>query len=271
MSSTILEQQFVWHFHNTLKETHNDFDDGPSRSFFLSLGFCYPVGAGMSARHFVVGFAVRVGAALLVTAGARSTLEVVAKSASLQIGLDVCNFLGLPAIVDSLCPLPCFDAKEEENGFNEDNAPFPANTRVFEHNCVEPRDVDDREHGNETRNNSPEQELIAPDVNHPLRKVTLALGLHAEEGSAHIDHFPGEEECKPSQARESGGTGTKDHLTLSRVLIVAVVAKIIRAITKAIEDKDEGRKAEGGHPDTVHDHVDQKFGCEDTLLQLLSC
>ena len=100
-------------------------------------------------------------------------------------------------------------------------------------------------------------------------KVSLALRLHAEEGSTHIDHFPSEEKCKPSQARKSGGAGTEDHLALRRELVVAVFSKIIGAVTKAVEDNDEGGQAEGRHPDTVDNHVDQKLWRKDTLLQLV--
>lgn len=131
-------------------------DDEPSRFFLMSLRSLFAVGAGTTAPLFVVGFAVYVGAALFIAAGGRTTLEVMAKGASLQVGLDVCDLLGLAAVVDSLGPLPRFDTNEEENGFDEDDAPFPADTRVLEDNCVEHGDVDDREHGDKASHNSPE-------------------------------------------------------------------------------------------------------------------
>lgn len=138
---------------------------------------------------------------------------------------------------------------------------------MLEDNRVDHRDVDEGEHGDEASHNSPEEELVAPDVNHPLSKILLGLGLHAEEGAAQVDHFPGEEEGEPGEAGESGGAGAEDNLA-AFVVLIAAFANIGGAVAEAVEDEDEGGEAEGGHPEAVDDHVDEEFGGEDTLFEL---
>lgn len=138
---------------------------------------------------------------------------------------------------------------------------------MLEDNRVDDRDVDEGEHGDEASDNSPEEELVAPDVNHPLSEVLLGLGLHAEEGAAQVDHFPGEEEGEPGQTGKSGGAGAEDDFA-AFVVLVAAVANVGGAVAEAVEDEDEGGEAEGGHPEAIDDHVDEEFGGEDTLFEL---
>lgn len=52
---------------------------------------------------------------------------------------------------------------------------------MLKHNRIQHGYVKDRKHGNPPRHNRPEEELVSPDVVHPLREVFLGLGLHAEE------------------------------------------------------------------------------------------
>ena len=61
---------------------------------------------------------------------------------------------------------------------------------------------------------------------HPLGEVLLGAGLHAEEAATHINHLPGEEEGKPSQADKGRRAGSKDGFTFVFVLVVAVSSKV---------------------------------------------
>jgi len=81
---------------------------------------------------------------------------------------------------------------------------------MLEDDVVDDRDVESREDSNEASHDGPEQELVAPDIVHPLGEVLRRLGLHAEERAAHVDHLPGEEESEPRQAHEGRGAGAED-------------------------------------------------------------
>jgi hypothetical protein len=91
--------------------------------------------------------------------------------------------------------------------------------------------------------------------------------LHAEEGTSHIHHFPGEEQGKPGQARESRGTRPEHRLTRLAKRLVAVAAELAVAETK--DDEGEGSKAESRDPEAIHDHVNEEFVREDTFLERL--
>lgn len=98
---------------------------------------------------------------------------------------------------DALSPFPSLNAHEEKDSFDEDDAPFPRDAGMFEDDLVDDGDIQDREGRDEAGHDGPEEERVTPDIVHPLREVALGFGLHAEEGAAHVDHFPGEEEGEP--------------------------------------------------------------------------
>ena len=60
-------------------------------------------------------------------------------------------------------------------------SPLPADTSVLEDNSIQCGNVKNREDGDESSNDSPEQELIPPNIVDPLREISLGAGLHAEE------------------------------------------------------------------------------------------
>lgn len=91
---------------------------------------------------------------------------------------------------DTLSPFPGFNTQEEQNRLDNNNSPFPGDSRVLEHHIVDNGDIKDRNHGNKAGENRPEEELVTPDIICPLREVLLGLGLHAEERAAHVHHFP---------------------------------------------------------------------------------
>lgn len=111
---------------------------------------------------------------------------------------------------DALAPLPRFNTKEEERGLDEDNAPFPADSGVFEDDMVDDGDIEQGEDGDEPGHDGPEEELVAPHVVHPLGEVFLGAGLHAEEAETHVNHFPREEKGEPGEADEGRGAGAED-------------------------------------------------------------
>ena len=92
---------------------------------------------------------------------------------------------------DSLGPFPGFNAHEEQDDLDGHDCPFPGDGLVLEDDVVQHGNVEDGEHGDPSRHDGPEEELIAPYIVHPLGEVFLGFGLHAEERPAHIDHFPG--------------------------------------------------------------------------------
>lgn len=61
---------------------------------------------------------------------------------------------------------------------------------------------------------------------HPLGEVSLGTGLHAEETAAHINHLPGEEEGKPSQADKGRRTCSEYGATFFFELVVAMGAEV---------------------------------------------
>lgn len=208
-------------------------------------------------------------AALVTAVVARATLEVVTKDTLFNVHvLATTALLGRTAAKeDTLSPLPGFNTEEEEEGLDEDDGPLPADGCVLEDNVVETGNVDQREHGDETSNDGPEEERVAPNVVHPLSEVALAARLHAEERTTHVDHLPGEEEGEPGKAGKGGSTSAENNLA-TLTAFVASFANVGLTISKAVQDKNERSKAKGSHPQTVDHHVDHEFGSKDTLLEL---
>lgn len=106
-------------------------------------------------------------------------------------------FARLSAVEETFAPLPRLNPRKEQPGSDEHNAPFPTNAFVFEDLGIDDRDIEHGKERHKTEHNSPEKELVAPDIVCPLRKVLLRVGLHAEQGSSLINHLPSQEEGKP--------------------------------------------------------------------------
>lgn len=67
---------------------------------------------------------------------------------------------------------------------------------MFENDTVDDRNVECRKDDHESSNDSLEEELNVLDIMYLLRKVLLTVGLHAEEGAAHINQLPSQESAK---------------------------------------------------------------------------
>lgn len=199
-------------------------------------------------------------------AGVRS--HVLAESPLLEIHILPVSALGLASLAteeDTLDELPSFDTTEEEAGGDEDNGPLPGNTLVLEDGVADDGDVLDREESNDTEDNGPEEELVAPDVVHPLSEVELGAGLHAEERSSLVNHLPGQEEGEPGKTSKGGGTSLEHSLTAVAVSVVAFGTEV--TIAKGVHAEDESAQAKGGDPDTIDGRVDNKFQGENTSLE----
>lgn len=194
--------------------------------------------------------------------------EILAESALLKIHvlpLDTLVLAGLTAEVHSLGELPGLDAAEEEAGGDEDDGPLPGDSLVLEDSVADDGDVLDGEEGDEAEHDGPEEELVAPDIVHPLGEVELGAGLHAEERSSLVNHLPGEEEGKPGETSKGGSTGLEDGLTAVAVVVVTVLTEL--TVTESIQAKDESAKAESSDPETVDTHIDDELERENTSLE----
>lgn len=96
-----------------------------------------------------------------------------------------------PPKINPLTPFPRLDTREEQDRLDDNNNPLPRDTDMSEDSIVQDGDVECGEDSDETRDDRPEQELVAPDIDGPLREILCGFGLHAEEGAAHVDHLPG--------------------------------------------------------------------------------
>lgn len=191
---------------------------------------------------------------------------VVAEDTTLEIRVGAMLLVRLATEVDALGPLPSLDTGEEQNGAHENDAPLPGDGSMLEHLSVEDGNVGEREDGHEADDDGEEQELVAPGIPEPLSKVLLALGLHAEEGASHVDHFPGEKEREPGECGETGSAGAVHGVAAVGIIVVAVHAKV--TVAPAEHDEQEGRKAKGGGPETVDEHVEHELPGEDANLHL---
>ncbi|CAF3572987.1 unnamed protein product [Fusarium graminearum] len=194
--------------------------------------------------------------------------EVLAESALLEVHILPVGALGLGGLVtevDTLGKLPCLDTTKEQSGSDKDNGPLPSNTLVLKDGVTDDGNVLDREESDNTEDNGPEEELVAPDVVHPLGKVELGLGLHAEERSSLVNHLPGKEEREPGKTGKSGSTGLEDGLTAVAVSVVAVLTEL--TIAKGVHAEDEGAETKSGDPDTIDGHVNDKLERENTSLE----
>jgi hypothetical protein len=199
----------------------------------------------------------------------RSGAVVATKDTVLDVhvlGVDLAGLLAsLAAEIDPLTPLPGLRAQEEQACRNEHDSPFPGNWCVLEDHRVQSRNINEREECDEAGENSPKEELVAPNIDSPLCEIAIRVGLHAEEGSTHINHFPCEEQCKPCQACECCSSGTKDQFARLAIGFVASGSQV--PVAKAVDDQDEARKTQQCDPEAIHDHVDDEFHGEDAGLE----
>lgn len=145
--------------------------------------------------------------------------------------------------VNPLAPLPTLNTKEEQHSLDQDHTPLPGDTAVFEDFLVDDRNVQDGESEYETGHDSEEQELVAPDIVHPLCEVALGVGLHLEEAAAEVHHLPREEEREPSHACECCGASAENGVTsvgFVRVVVLGVAARGEVSIAPAEHDQCEG-------------------------------
>ncbi len=95
--------------------------------------------------------------------------------------------------ISTLAPLPELNTSKEKHRLDEHNTPLPRNSRMLKDAVVDDGDINDGEGKYEASHNTPEQELVVPNIVHPLGEVTLRMGLHPEEAASQVHHLPGEE------------------------------------------------------------------------------
>lgn len=114
---------------------------------------------------------------------------------------------------------------------------------MLEDTVVDDRDIQDGEGKNETSHDAKEEDLVTPDIMHPLGEAALGVRLHLEEAAAEVHHLPGEEESEPGHARKCCSSGAKDRVAsvgLVGVIILCVAARGEVSIAPAEHDKCEG-------------------------------
>lgn len=73
-----------------------------------------------------------------------------------------------PTEVDPLCELPDFNASEEQHRRNDNDCPLPSNHLMLENHSVDHRNIESREDSDETKDDSPEEELVAAYIVDPV-------------------------------------------------------------------------------------------------------
>ena len=172
-----------------------------------------------------------------------------------------------PPEENPLGKLPRLHAREKQTRADKHNPPLPRYPLVFKHSLVDDGDIKQGEEGDEADHDGPEEELVAPDVVHPLRQVELGAGLHAEKRAAHVNHFPRQEQREPRQTRKRRGAGAKDNVARVVVRVVAILTEL--AAAEAKHDQRKGRQTQRSDPQPVHDHVDEELHCENSRLERL--
>lgn len=204
---------------------------------------------------------------LVVLVSADSGAEVALENAGLEINRAPPASSGILLLeVLALAKLPSLDADKEQECGDENHSPLPADARVPEHDGVDDGDVQDGEDGDECAHDGEEQELVAPHVVEPLGEVLVGARLHHEEGAAHVNHLPREEDGEPGETGECGGTSAEHSVAAGVVALVTSGTQV--AVAKAEHDDREGGETECGDPESVEDHVDHDFDGENTTLEL---
>lgn len=164
-------------------------------------------------------------------------------------------------------PFPGLDAAEEQEGLDDDDRPLPGDPGVLEDVVVDDGAVEDEEDGHVAEHDGVEEELVAPDVVHPLREVLLRLGLHAEEGAAEVDQLPGEEEREPCHRDECRGPRSEYRVASLGIRVITVFTHV--AVAEAECNQGEGGQTQCRHPEAVDQHIDDEFVGENAAFEVL--
>lgn len=130
--------------------------------------------------------------------------------------------------------LPCLNSSEEQKCRNDNDCPLPGDHLMLEHHTIDNRDVQCREDSNESKDDRPEEELVATNIVNPIQQsvcvrrlqhfndiplseVLLAARLHPEKASSHVNQLPCKEQCEPSKTRKACRPGPKHCITIGGV------------------------------------------------------
>ena len=103
----------------------------------------------------------------------------------------------------------------------------------------------------------PEQHLVPPQVLHPLRVRRFRARVHPEQTPAHVDHFPREQQARPTYGGEARRAGAEHGL--APVARVVATPRPEVATAEAPDDEHEGRETDATDDGAVCDHVDDEF------------
>lgn len=137
---------------------------------------------------------------------------------------------------------------------------------MFEYHGIQAGGVKDRKNRDKPRHYAPEQERIAPGVTSPHGPYMVRFRFHTEEAATQVDHFPCQEQSKPSETDKSSAPGFENELTVRRDRTVTVVTEIAVAETENYEG--EGSQTEGRHPEAINSHINQYFCRKDANFAL---
>ena len=141
----------------------------------------------------------------------------------------------------SLGSLPRLNSKYEDEDCAEGECPFPSDANVLEDIGVQTRNVDCREHGKRTGDNSPEKEPVVVDI---LEEWQPRFGrrVEAKHASSDVLELPSGNEDEPSEFCKDGSASTEDGLagTFVCVGVVRAIAVVSQAaVINTIDDDDE--------------------------------
>lgn len=103
----------------------------------------------------------------------------------------------LPSQVYSLRPFPQFCTGKEQHRHGNDDSPFTVDVVVQEHAVVQNWDIDRRDDADESDDDRPEQELVAPKPECPCLRVGEGT---IQKGASCVNKLPAEEEENPHHA-----------------------------------------------------------------------
>lgn len=143
-----------------------------------------------------------------------------------QFLLWICRLVTVSSEVNTFAKFPPLYAHDEQQGLRQDDTPFPRDRSVFEYHGIQAGDVDDRKDRDKPRHYAPEQERIAPGVTSPQGPEMVRFRFHTEETATQVDHFPCQEQSKPSETDKSSAPGFENELTARRDGTVTIVTEV---------------------------------------------
>lgn len=171
----------------------------------------------------------------------------------------------------SLARLPGLDESNVYDNGGGDNAPLPANGRVFEDDAVDDGDVDYRESDEEADDDGPEEKGVAQDGADDGERARELLRVHGEEGAGEMLDLPGRDQQQEAKRGKGGRARAVHGLTHVREPLVALrrAAQGHGRLPGPVGHEGKGEDAKGAHEEAVHELVDDDLLCEDAYAEVV--